>query len=285
MKLHQLRTFVAVIDQGSISAAARQRASTPSTVSTHINALENEFGILLFARSHAGVVLTDTGRLLEPLARQALQSAKDFANEAASLQTRIAGQLRLACSVDAQSFEVSKIVAQLCALYPDIQLRLSRAESARIIELIRQQEADLGIIYGRTDQSDLCAHSLGRVELAIAMPVGWLSTDADPLDVISRRPWIVTGDDCPFHSPSRRFIEIHDINPPALMRADDNRTRRQLVIGGLGVSLLDRPEANHPTIAILPSERLHCELTLVYQAQREFEPLIKAARDLILQAD
>lgn len=284
MKLHQLRTFVAVIERGSVSAAARRLALTPSTVSAQIKALEDEFGIVLFERSHAGVALTDTGRSLEPYARRALQAANGFANEAASRRARIAGPLSLACSVCEESFALSHIVARLGETYPDIRLNLSRGESARIIEQIRDQETDLGIVYGQIDAMELRAHKLGQAKLIVALPAEWLSAGADPVDIISQRPWIQTGDDCPFQMLSHRFFEARKIDPPVLMRVDDNRTRRELIISGMGVSLLDRHETNHPAIAIFPDEPLHCELTLVVQAHRQFEPVIKAARDLILQA-
>ena len=68
------------------------------------------------------------------------------------------------------------------------------------------------------------------------------------------------------------------------MRVDDDHTRRatrhQL---DMGVSLLDRHEADHPDYRC-PAGRtaLRCDLTLVFEARRQFEPLIKAARDLIL---
>ncbi len=282
MKLHQLRTYVSVIDHGGISAAARQLDLTPSTVSAHIKALEDEFGIALFERSHAGVALTEPGRALEPYARQALQAANDFANAAASRRGSIAGQLSLACSVSQESFPLSRIVARLSETYPDIRLNLSRGESAGIIERIRNQDADLGVVYGQIDAADLCARKIGQAELIVALPAEWLAAGADPAAAIGRRPWIRTGDDCPFQALSQRFFAARNIDPPTLLHVDDNRTRRQLIISGMGVSLLDRREAKHPAIAVFPSEPLPCDLTLVCQAHRQFEPLVKAARDLIL---
>ena len=284
MKLYQLRTFVAVMEQGSISAAARQLSLTPPTVSAHIKALEDEYGILLFERSHTGVAPTESGRALAPYARRALDAANGFANEAALRRGRIAGPLRLACSVAAASFPLSRIVARLGEMYPELRLSLSRGESAQIIAQVRNQAADLGIVYGRVDAAELCAYGLGQAELIVALPAAWLSKGADPSELIRRRPWIQTGDDCPFRALSRRFFDARDIDPPALMRVDDNRTRRELIISGMGVSLLDRHEANHPAIAIFPGQLLTCDLTLVVQAHRQFDPVIKAARDLILQA-
>ena len=284
MKFHQLRTFIAVMEQGSISAAARQLDFTPSTVSAHIKALEDEYGIQLFERSHAGVAPTQSGRALAPYARRTLDAASGFANEAASRRGRITGQLRLACSVAEASFSLSRTVARLGEIYPELRLNLSRGESAQIIAQVRDQEADLGIVYGRVDAADLSARKLGQAQLLVALPAAWLASGSDPLAVISRRPWIQTGDDCPFQALSRRFFDARKIDPPSLMRVDDNRTRREFIISGMGVSLLDRHEADHPAIAVFPGEALACETTLVVQAHRQFEPVISAARDVILQA-
>ena len=285
MKLHQLRTFVAVTELGSISAAARQLALTPSTVSAHIKALESEFGILLFERSHAGVAPTESGHALAPYARRALDAARGFANEASLAPRADSGPTMP--GMQRGRGVLSRFRKQprgSARSYPELKLNLSRGESGQIIAQIRDQEADLGIVYGRVDAADLCAHGLGQAELIVALPAAWLLSGAEPLAVISQRPWIQTGDDCPFHALSRHFFDAHKIDPPVLMRVDDNRTRRELIISGMGVSLLDRHEADHPAIAAFPGESLPCELTLVMQAHRQFEPVIKSARDLILQA-
>lgn len=142
----------------------------------------------------------------------------------------------------------------------------------------------MGIVYGQIDSPEICALKLGQAELIVALPKEWLAAGADPVETISRRPWIQTGADCPFQMLSERFFSARKIDPPTLMRVDDNRTRRGLIISGMGVSLLDRHEADHPAIAVFPCEPLYCDLTLVYQAHRQFEPLVKATRDLILQA-
>ena len=131
MKLHHIRTYITVIDQSSISSAARRLSLTPSTVSAHIKALENEFGIELFTRSQRGVELTESGRKLEKQARLILQAAADFAAQAQSCRKQVSGRLRLALSVSSNVFDLPAFVRRLDGDFPGIDLQLSHDESMR----------------------------------------------------------------------------------------------------------------------------------------------------------
>lgn len=64
MELYQLQTFIIVAEEGSITGAARRLYTTPSTVSMHIRALEDELGVELFTRSNQGVTITAKGQQL-----------------------------------------------------------------------------------------------------------------------------------------------------------------------------------------------------------------------------
>ena len=282
MKLHQLRAFVTVIEQSSISGAARQLSMTPSSVSAHIKALETEFGIELFLRTHRGVELTDTGRTLEQHARQILAAADGFAEQAGSCRAQVAGKLRLALSVSNEVFDLSTFVRRLEQDFPDIDLHLSHDESARILHAISRRDIDMGIVYGEAEAACFHAQPLARAELVIAMPRKWTSHLDNSWSSFGAVPWINTGNDCPYQLISRRLFAAHGIQPPEFLRVDDNHTRRHLVAGGFGMSLLERSEAEHPHIAIVDAEPLPCPTSLVFLLHRQREPVIKAAREIIL---
>ena len=281
MKLHHIRTYIAVIDQSSISSAARRLSLTPSTASAHIKALENEFGNELFTRSQRGVELTESGRKLEKQARLILQAAAEFAAQAQSCRRQVSGRLRLALSVSSNVFDLPAFVRRLDRDFPGIDLQLSHDESMRVLRALVRDDGEAGVVYGAVEDSRFRVDQLSSAELVIAFPRKWARPSWEACATL---PWINTGADCPFQAISQRFFARHDMRPPQFLRADDNHTRRQLVAAGFGISLLKRAEAEHPEIALVDAEPLPCPVSLVSAAHRQLEPVIQAARALILNS-
>ena len=281
MKLSQLHTFLTAADQSSITRAARKLTLAPSTVSAHIAALEHEFGIELFVRLHDGVRLTETGRMLVPQARELLDAAADFEASARSSRAQLIGQVRLALSISEPLFDLSAFLRRLDQQQPGIDLELSRDESARILESLDNHQLDLGIVYGADFDSRFLSKPLGQAELVIALPRGWNVMPNSARETLGNLPWINTGAACPFQQIMNKLFSEHHIDPPQVLRADDNHTRRQLVAAGFGASLLERHEADHPNIVSLENEPFACPCSLVMLAHRQFDPLIRAMAELI----
>ena len=278
MDLYHLRTFVAVIDCGSISGAARRLARTPSSVSSHVKALELEFQVDLFERTNRGVSLTHAGARLETYARQALQAADEFAVQAASCRQAIAGRMNVAFSVSEALFDLPAFALKMGKRYPEIALKLARS---RILDGIMKDEIDIGIVYGESEDPELRAHRLGHAKLVLCMPSHWADKIDTSWTALGDLPWINTGDCCPFQDLLNTMFLTHSIQPQQYIRSDDERTRLQLVCGGLGISLLEQSEAEHPDVRALDLTPVSCSISLVYRARRQHEPMIGAAREIV----
>jgi len=279
MELYQLRTFVTVIEEQSISGAARRLAMTPSSVSTHIKALETELGVQLFVRTHQGVDLTDKGRILGEHARQTLQAANNLSQQANALQQQLVGTLRLGMSVSSSVFDITTFSKQLNATHPDLDLHLTHSESGAILQKLGYDALDMGVVYGQVKQDTLTAHSMGQVRLVVAMPATW-SSHLTTMESLANVSWINTGDDCPFQPLIQQFCRTHDLKTQQFIRTNDDHTRAELVRAGMGISLLEALEATHPDLAIFETEPIFCEVTLVYPTHRQFDPMIQAARNI-----
>lgn len=284
MELYQLRTFVTVIEECSISGAARRLSITPSSVSTHIKTLETEFGVELFTRTNQGVEVTDKGQILAQHARQTLQAASGLSQQASVLQHHLIGTLRLGISVSSGIFNLPDYLNRLNSSYPDIQLELTQSETASIMHQLRQDGLDIAVIYGDVDNDLLIVHPLKPAELVVAIPTAWSSYVDQPWQSLAKVPWIHTGDNCPFQLIIDSLHHQHNIQPKQFIRSNDDRTRQELVRAEVGVSILEKTEATHPDIVILNTVTMTCPVSLVYQAYRRFDPLLQAVSKLILQA-
>ncbi len=285
MELYQLRTFVTVIEECSISGAARRLSITPSSVSTHIKTLETEFGVELFVRTNQGVEVTDKGQILAQHARQTLLAASGLSQQASMLQQHLIGTIKLGISVSSGVFDLPDFFKHLNTSYPDIQLELTQSETASILHQLRHNVLDMGIIYGDLDDDLLTVHPLPHADLVVAIPKVWSHTVDNTWESLATLPWIHTGTDCPFQSIIDSLHQKQHIQPKQYIRSNDDRTRLDLVCAEVGASILEKTEATHPDIMILDTEPMTCVVSLIFQAHRRFDPLLQAVYEVIMQMD
>lgn len=284
MELYQLRTFIAVIEEKSLSGAGRRLSMTTSSVSAHIKALETEWDVMLFIRTSQGVVLTEKGRILADHARYTLQAAGELSRQVDKLKDSLIGILRLGLSVSSGVFSLSHLLDYVHRRYPDITMTVSSDETIAILDLIQRDKLDIGIVFGQVEDATMTTHHLTMAELVLAMPKAWGGVVNQNWESLDHQIWIHTGDECPFQPMMDDLCQQHGIQPQQFVRINNDRTRRDLVIAGMGVSLLEVSEATHPDIDIFDKVNLMCPVSLVYSAHRQFDPMIQAIRLLILEA-
>lgn len=143
-----LVAFVAAVDTGSISAAARQLGKRQSTLSESIANLEIDLAVTLFQRGSRQLALTAAGQRLLPLARQALAAHDSLQLEAAALQSGVEPRLTLVLS---DTFHTGSLEAALQAFatqYPHTELECLVGEQEDVLALVRSDRAQLGLLPG-----------------------------------------------------------------------------------------------------------------------------------------
>src|SRR5580693_8524211 len=99
LDLNDVRTFVAVSQAGTLTAAAKELRLPTSTVSRSLTRLEKNLGVLLVQRSPRGMVLTDSGREYLQSCRRALRTLKDGGELLEDQRCRPKGLIKVACPV------------------------------------------------------------------------------------------------------------------------------------------------------------------------------------------
>lgn len=166
MTLDQLESFLAVVDEGSFSAAGRKLGRVQSAVSYGVAQLESALGARLFDRDRRLPTLTEAGHRLAAEARLVLAQTRELAECAARLHSGIEPELRVA--VDA-AYPTQRLV-ELCAafrdLFPVTMLRLDVGLLRDPLEAVRRGEADLAACnLAWSTPSDLATTYLGTVSI------------------------------------------------------------------------------------------------------------------------
>ncbi|MDQ8031275.1 LysR family transcriptional regulator [Bordetella genomosp. 1] len=141
--LDQLRTFVAVADAGSLTAAAPRVFLSQSSVSEQVRKLEERAGQVLFKRSKSGAVLTPAGVRLLDYARRILALAEQAQRDMRGLA--LEGDLRLAITDYFRPNEISPLLARLKHTYPGLRLRVEIAKSDLVRAAYARGELDVGV--------------------------------------------------------------------------------------------------------------------------------------------
>lgn len=152
LRWDDLRLFLAVQEQGSLSGAARVLKLGQPTLSRRIIELEESIGEALFERKSQGVILTAAGQKLLPAA----QSMAEWANEAGLSVGRLTylpeGKVRIAAPPGIANEFVVPLAARIRKQYPKIQIEvLSGIETLNL----RRGEADLSLRTGKPTDADL----------------------------------------------------------------------------------------------------------------------------------
>lgn len=158
------RAFLAVIDTGSLSAAARQLGAAQPTVRRRIEDLEAQLGVALFTRSPSGLTPTALGKDLAQHARAMALAAASLARAASAEAGAASGVVRITASEVVGMEVLPAILADLRETHPGLVFEL--ALTNRSEDLLRR-EADIAVRMVRPTQEALVAKRIGNISLGM----------------------------------------------------------------------------------------------------------------------
>jgi DNA-binding transcriptional LysR family regulator len=148
MELRQLKTFVAVAEEGSFTRAARRLNVVQSAVSAAVRTLERELDSRLFERTTHRVGLTDAGAALLPEARRTLAAAAAAREAVDEVRGGLRGTVTLG-TLQAQAmraFTLAELIAAFLVQHPDVEVRLWQAGSLELAAAVRDGRLDLALV-------------------------------------------------------------------------------------------------------------------------------------------
>lgn len=160
-RFEAMRTLLAAVDGGSLSAASRQLGVPLPTVSRRVSDLEAHLRTQLVVRTSRKLLLTDAGRSYLASCRQILDELDDAERLAAGEYRTPRGQLVITAPVMFGQLHVEPVVLAFLQAYPDIAVRLTLADY--FIDLV-EHRIDLAVRIGPLPDSGLIATRLGAVD-------------------------------------------------------------------------------------------------------------------------
>ena len=172
-------SFLAAHKHGSLLAAARALGISQPTVGRHVSQLEAQLGTPLFERTGRGLISTPAAVRLADAARAMETGAHTLMRGAHQAQTTLSGTVRISASQPVGCCLLPKLLAQLRAEQPGIQVELVVSNTAS--DLLRR-EADIAIRMVRPTQSSLVARRIGQVGVVACAHRNYLARRGVPLE-------------------------------------------------------------------------------------------------------
>ena len=238
-----LRSFLAVLDAGSLTGAARQLRARQPTLGRHVAELEAQLGMPLFERTGRGVVPTAAALAIADAARQMQAAADAVQHTLAGRRTATTGTVRITTSVVAASYLLPPLLAGLQQEEPGIAIEL--VASNQISNLLRR-EADIAVRMVRPQQAALIARKLGEVSIAVCAHTRYLQaagTPRQPADLVHHRLIGYDRDETILRGFAALGLPLQ--REQFVLRTDDQLAYAQLVAAGAGIGFLAAYHLQH----------------------------------------
>lgn len=168
MDIQYLHEFTVLAEIGNYLKAADELYTTQPTLSRHIQAMEKEYGVLLFRRTTRTLELTEYGQLLYPHAREISRQYANFLKELDERKQSSRDKLRIGTLPMMRPYHITDILTEYQTRYPEIELSIVQEDD---IQLLRQNVCDL-IFFRKTDVEyhDIEFESITSDTLAAIVP-------------------------------------------------------------------------------------------------------------------
>lgn len=236
------RTFLAIVREGSLSAAGRLLGLTHPTVRRHLEELEAGLGAPLFVRSPAGLVPTDAALALREPAEAMEAAFEQFLRLGSGAGQAMAGTVRITASEVMGAEVLPPILARLRREHCGLQFELALSDD--LADLLRR-DADIAVRMVRPVQADLLARKVGEVQLGLYAHQAWLDAHGAPhsLEALLRSGQLVGYDRSSVLIEALAAQDLLLARKDFGLRSDSGLAQLAALRAGLGVAVCQCPLA------------------------------------------
>ena len=270
------RSFLHVLREGSLSAAARTLGTTQPTIGRRLEALEAALGCTLFIRTPTGLHATDAARRLAAPAEAMAAQAGALRRAASAGQDDIAGTVRLTASETIGGAVLPPILAELQAAHPAIRIELALTNRN---EDLLQREADIAVRMVRPSQEALIARRLGTLAIGLYAHRRYVERRGLPSVIDELGGHALIGFDRDAGALRALQQSGLSLTPEHFaFRSDSEHAQHAALLAGLGIGACQAAiAAGHPELLpVLPGQvRFELEMWLAMHEDLRNEPRIR----------
>jgi len=278
MRHTQLRSFHAVAQSGSFTAAARELGVSQPTITTQVKSLEDEFGIELFVRRGRRIELTETGGGLLDITRRLFadeKEAADYVNETRELKT---GHLRVGA---VGPYHVTDMLAAFNARYPGLYVSVTVGNSRQTVADLLDYRTDVAVLAHVDPDPRLVAIPYRRHRVVVMCPADHAFARRRGLRAreMAGQRLIVREAGSTTRRAFDQAMREAGVAPQVVMEIGSRESIREAVAKGIGLGVVSEAEfIPDPRIRALPvtDAEIYTYAHVVHLSERRNARLVRA---------
>jgi DNA-binding transcriptional LysR family regulator len=252
-RIRELSAFIAVVDAGGFSAAARRTGDSQPAISKAIGALEKRLGVALFNRSTRSVTLTDQGQRYYDRIKPLVDEMYDADSELTSTTLKVSGLVRISAAATFGRLHLLPLIPELLSLNPGLEVDLILSDSMR--DMV-EDRIDLAIRLGpAVDLPDAVVRRVAGSPLVCVGSRQYFEqrgTPKTPAELVDHNCLVYGGltesANWPFVGPKGPFsVSVH-----GNLSSNSVETIRAAVLAGVGIGFFAKAsltnELSHPDV-------------------------------------
>lgn len=248
--MKQLQSFAAVVEYRSFTKAAEKLYISQPTISTHIRLLEEELHSCLVIRGKRTVEVTPRGQELYECARDILSLRDSLLRRWTEEKNPI---IQLGASTIPSAYILPEILPEYGRLHPEVYFTIHQSDSQGVADGILNGSFDLGLAGMEVAHEQLTCVPFYQDRMVLITPVtphflALRELPEVPLDSLLREPIILREQGSGSRKSAERFLDSMGVREEELnvtARINDQESIKNLVAGGLGVSILSERAARN----------------------------------------
>jgi DNA-binding transcriptional LysR family regulator len=289
-RFHELNAFIAVVEAGGFSAAARRTGDSQSGISKAIGALEKRLGVMLFNRSTRSVTLTDQGQRYYDRTKPLVDEMDEADSELSSSTLNTSGLIRIATSGTFGRLHVLPLIPELLSLNPGLQIDLVLLDFVR--DMV-EDRIDLAIRVGPVNDPDAVVRRVASTPLVCVGSRRYFEQHGiprTPVELVDHNCLLYGGltesVNWPFVGPEGRF----SVSVRGNLSSNSVETIRAGVLAGVGIGLFAKvslaDELRHPDVITILAEYISevRDVSLIWPKRRFVPARVRRATEFFAKA-
>ncbi|MBW1806772.1 MAG: LysR family transcriptional regulator [Deltaproteobacteria bacterium] len=240
MELHQLRCFMAIIEEGGFNRATTRLHITQPALSYQIKQLEQELGVRLFNRRPRGVSPTEAGRVLFEHTKEVMETVRQARRAVEELAEGVAGEIRIGTINSVGIYFLPQVLWITREIYPTASPTVLYRNNSEILEALLSNSIDLALVANPRADRRLQQETIieERVSLVCGQTHPFYGRDVVRPSELKGMPFISLSQDSPTGRIVSDLLARLGVSVKSVASTDNVETVKKMVEIGLGAAFL-----------------------------------------------
>jgi DNA-binding transcriptional LysR family regulator len=242
--IQQMEAIISLVTERSFSRAAKKMLLTQPALTKNIKNVEDYLGVRVVNRNNTGISLTPEGKIVYDYARRIIKLRNEATEKILKMQEKPGGDIYVGASTIPATYILPLALSTFRKKYDTINVHVQTADSEETLNMVLDNEVEIGFIGKRPLNKKLIARSLWRDRLVLAVPANhqWRKKKSIAVEELMKEPFVLREKG----SATRDILEIYFKESKSIVLGQFNicaelgssEAIKEAIIAGLGVSII-----------------------------------------------